>query len=308
MTILEYYSRKQQNKNWEKKFMSTSYKQSGKVFSYVNTNFRGIYSFINQVQKFNSKNGLPRSEWNDKQRKGQEKDKHRINNLLKAGFFELQNNVPHITAKGIAVLDLIEMQNLNKEEKWLLLYLLLLDYKNENNIFEILNSTKETYYSLKEQGFLEDQINVLICKALPSKKNIELFAKDIFWLITFQKDDQFLELFSNSRDEDKYFLYDYVIKNFNEKNKEDFIAHKYTCGGVYTFNTFIDDLKVLYLTNIFLNKNENDFNKSINLVINEYSKICYKNQIDNKLILKFIKDHNSIYKNVFTNLINYHKS
>ena len=247
MTILDYYLNMQQNKNWVNKFVSTSSNQSGKIFSYVNTNFRGVYSFFEQVLKFNKKNALPRSEWNDKQNKGQEKDKHRVINLIRAGFFEFeQTDLSYIiTPKGQTILD-IKDEKLNKEEIWLLLYLLLIDYKNEENNFDILNSTKKLFIDLEGYGYSREKIINLIREGIKSKDKKELFMKDIFWLITFQKDDNFLDCFSKSKSEDITSLKWHVIKDNEMNNEDDCIVHKFINGGVYTVSTFKDDLKVLY--------------------------------------------------------------
>ena len=61
MNILDYYLECQKNSSWVVKFQSTSGAQAGKTFSYINTNFRAITAFFNQLQMFESKDGLRRS-------------------------------------------------------------------------------------------------------------------------------------------------------------------------------------------------------------------------------------------------------
>ena len=173
MKLLDYYLTQQKNISWYTKFQSTSSKQSGKTFSYINTNFRGIDAFLDQVEKFNKKNGLERSEWNDSQRTGQEKDKHRVINLINAGFFKFETDCYLITPKGVAVLDLLEDDTFNESEKWLILFLLLLDYKNEVRDLDILATTKETYQYIESAGYSNNDISTLLWESLKvSKKNI----------------------------------------------------------------------------------------------------------------------------------------
>ena len=211
MDILNYYINQQANNAWYTKFQSTSSKQSGKTFSYINTNFRGIDAFLDQIEKFYKKNGLERSEWNDKMHSGQEADKHRVINLLNAGFFKFETDCYLITPKGLAILDLLNDDSFNEREKWLITYLLLLDYKTEQRELDVLSTTKEIYSYINKAGYSFEEINKHLWASLMIDKKDVLFSRDIFWLISFARDDKFLLKFYESSNEDKEKLFSYVI-------------------------------------------------------------------------------------------------
>lgn len=303
MTILEYYRKQQQNIDWLTKFQSTSTAKSGKTFSYINTNFREISAFFDQTIKFSKKNGLERNDWNDFQKKGQEKDKHRVINLLNAGFYKFETNCYLITPKGLTLLDLANVEKLNSVDKWLFIFLLLLDYKTEDRDFDILKTTKIVFESLNKVGLTDIEIMSLIKKGFYLDSKYELFEKDIFWLVSFVRDPSFLEIFLRSSENDKRLLFESVEVNSKIKNSTDLIAHKYKSGGVYTSMTFVDDLKVLYFTKIVLDAKEENQYDYLKLIIDSYVSIFPSS--NRKFINAFIKNHLSIFAQTINKVVLY---
>lgn len=158
MTILEYYLNKQKDFSWRNKFQSTSNSQAGKTFPYINTNFRGITAFFNQLASFESKDGIRRSDWGDYQATGQEKDKHRVINLINAGFLTQNYDIYRITDRGKAVLALWRSTNIAEYEKWPLLLLLLLEYKTEPRGLDVLYAVMKFYSAMKDVGIPADTL------------------------------------------------------------------------------------------------------------------------------------------------------
>lgn len=300
MNILNYYLDQQNNTSWYTKFQSTSSKQSGKTFSYINTNFRGIDAFLDQIEKFYEKNGLERSEWKDNMRSGQEADKHRVINLLNAGFFKFETDCYLITPKGLAIIDLIKDDSFNDSEKWFILFLLLLDYKNEEREFDVLLTTKEIFEYIIKAGYTKEEINNFLWTALHVDKKDVMFSRDIFWLVSFARDDKFLIKYYESTQAEKESLHEYVIACSKNKKTKDCIAHKFIGGGAYTTSTFIDDLKMLFFANYTISNNFDSFEDYLDKILFKYKTKFPTFRVDKTMY--FIKNHKSIFKIIYKRL------
>ncbi|MCI5582995.1 MAG: hypothetical protein MR357_04705, partial [Anaeroplasma sp.] len=252
MTILEYYVEKQKDLSWVKKFQSTAGSEKGKTFSYINTNFRSLDSFFEQLYLFKSKDGLRRSEWNSFQNNGQEKDKHRVINLQNAGLVVLDHDTYRITAKGHEVLRIKDNEDLSDKDKWILLLLLVLDYKNDTRSLDIIRSVAELTEQLNNCGIDTESIISMLKKSVYYKDKNVLFKSDIFWIISFAYDSEFINLYLSATSEEKRELADYVILCSVNKKTKDCIAHKYISGGAYTGTTFNDDINVILAILIML--------------------------------------------------------
>jgi hypothetical protein len=74
----------------------------------VNTNYRHLVSFLTQLELFKNNNGRERSEWKTMKGSGQEKDKHRVINLINVGFLKFETECYLFTNKGYTAQDLID--------------------------------------------------------------------------------------------------------------------------------------------------------------------------------------------------------
>lgn len=301
MTILEYYIEQQSNNIWYEKFYSSSNKQSGKTFSYINTNFRSLSSFLIQLDRFRSKVGIERKNWNDKLPSGQELDKHRISNLVQAGFIREEESFYFYTPKGVAALDLID-EKYDDNEKWILLYLLILDYHSIYIQFDVLLTTRDIFDKLKKIGYSNEHILNELHKIINLSEKTMLFNENIFWLITFVNDEQFINLFAKSSESEKDKLKEYVIRCSKQDKSKDLIAHKFEKSGVYNVLTFRDDVRVLYYTFHILRIFKDPFDSFIDRVIELYCEDRYTSNGD-KNIKDFINRHKSIYIKVKQKLI-----
>ena len=299
MNILDYYVTSQANKDWYTKFQSTSNKKSGKTFSYINTNFRELSSFLTQFRAFRDKLGKERKDWNDTLPCGQETDKHRIANLLNSGFITQENNVFRITAKGLVLSDLIdaiEENNYNDSIVWCLLFPLLMDYRTEERDFDIFKTTKEYFLALTSVGYSKVEIINMLKKGLNCNKKEILFSSDIFWLTSFYRDKNFIDLYHKSTAFEKEKLKEYLLReNLNKKTK-DCIAHKFTSGGAYQTSTFREDLRMLYFVNYVMDSGY--FKQEF---FDDYISECKLNFIasDVSELSKFITNHKSVYMKIY---------
>lgn len=296
MTVLEYYFKQQLVDCWYEKFYSTSDKKSGKTFSFMSTNFRSLYSFLNQIDRFRSKIGIDRKAWNDKLPCGQELDKHRIIKLIQSGFIINEDNYYYLTYKGITAIDLIN-SNLSLEEKWIVLYLLLLDYRDVNNKLDIVDTTKKFFLTMNTYQYSNDYILGMLRKSLNLFDKSILFTRDIFWLITFVNDGEFLNLFTQSSKKEKEDLINYVISCSANNNSKDLIAHKFVNSGVYSVKMFHEDISILYYTYFVIQLLDMEIDDLIGSLINEYCNETNHN-IDNNCIIGFIYNHKSVFEKI----------
>ncbi|MDE6001561.1 MAG: AAA family ATPase [Clostridia bacterium] len=270
MDILSYYLESQKSFSWVQKFQSTSNAQKGKTFSYINTNFRSITAFFSQLLMFESKDGLRRSDWHDYQDNGQEKDKHRIINLINAGFLAKSGDIYRITNKGKALLALYRHHDLTDIEKWPLVFLLLLDYSTPERKLDIIFSAMGIYDALEKNGVSAESLLCALKDGLKCQTKEQLFKTDAFWLVTFAHDSEFVKLYTSATPYEKEKLYNWVITQSGNKKSTDCIAHKFVSGGAYSASTFIDDLKVLLSLLILLMLQDRDSGNYIDLYAQMY--------------------------------------
>lgn len=296
MKLLDYYIEQQKYPSWVLKFQSTSGKQSGKTFSYVNTNYRHLLSFLTQLQLFENNNGRERSEWKTMKGSGQEKDKHRVANLINIGFLKFETGCYLFTNKGYTAKDLVDAK-LSKNEKWILTFLLSLDFHNEERDIDIIRTYYEIIDYLKLSKISFDYIIENISKSWNIDQIEDLFNEDIFWYITFVKDKRFLDIFKESTIEEKTELKNYVSSQNKLKNSKDCIGHKFVTGGAYSLGMFKNDLKMLYFVHYSEIYKELDFEEYVDKIILEYCKWFIA--CDKEKIKKFILGHKSVYKKIY---------
>ena len=301
MTILELYKKKQECKEWYIKFQSTGFNKSGKIFSYINTNYRYLKSFYNQFSNFENNNGTDRKDWEKYSQCGQEVDKHRVSNLINSGLFENKLGIYYITNIGYVFKDLIEIdnKNLSEKEKWILTFLILTNYSFNNKSNEIIFTSKMFMEDLFEAGLNEEYILTEIKKIINVRDLTELFSSDIFWYITFAKDKSFIEKYKESTYLEKRELQSYLINEQKNPNSEDCIGHKYKNSGAYNKGMFVDEVKVLYYSYFVYKKEYSNFEEYINMIIDLYKENNLT--ISKENVLDFIKNHKVVYEYIYNN-------
>ena len=296
MNILEFYLNQQKYPEWYQKFQSTAKNKSGKVFSHTSTNYRNILNFLSDLDKFKSNNGVSRSEFKKYDSNGQEVDKQRILPLTNANIIKKDIDKFYLTPIGYVCLDLIE-SDYTDEEKWVLLYILLLDYRNEERSNDLILTSNEYIRYLLNAGLTEEYILTEL-KNIQREKDIdEIFKKDIFWYITFAKDRQFLKKYKYSSEAEKTMLHSYVINEQKNKKSKDCIGHKFVAGGQMLKSTFLEECEILYYTYSIAKNSYESLEDLTNRIISLYSDI--HNTLNKEIINKFIKNHRSMYQYVF---------
>ena len=296
MNILEFYLNQQKFPEWYQKFQSTAKNKSGKVFSHTSTNYRNIMNFLSDLDKFKSNNGVSRSEFKKYDNNGQEVDKQRILPLTNANIIKKDIDKFYLTPIGYVCLDLIE-SDLTDEEKWVLLYVLLLDYRNEERNNDLILTSIEYIRYLMNAGLSESYILEELKKIQKLNDIDEIFKSDIFWYVTFAKDRQFLKKYKDSSDEDKTMLHSYVINEQKNKKSKDCIGHKFVAGGQMLKSTFLEECELLYYTYSISKYKYDSLEDLVSRLLELYSEI--HNTLNKEIIIKFIKNHRSMYQYVF---------
>lgn len=291
MKILDYYLNKQEDPSWYNNFQSISDKCDGKLYQFKDTNFRMLASFFSQLDSFKKNDGLKRSQWSTMEC-GQEKDKHRIVKLKNAGLIINNEDEYYITEKGKEVLRLNDYKELKEREKWMLLLILLIDYKTEESDMVIIKSAIFLAETLSKYDIDRIKLIKMLKDVSDITKKEELFTKDIFWLTNFYKDEEFLTLYTQSTEADKTELFDYVSMCSKDKKSKDCIAHKYVNGGTFSATMFNDDINITLCVLVIAAIKDTSWDGFISL-ISKFYLVC-----DEK-IKHFMDEYVDIYNDVY---------
>ena len=278
MSLLEIYKDRNNDSAWMERFSSLAKNNKGRVFEYVNTNFRTQKAFITHFKEFENIESVERGDWNTQKNHGQEADKHRVVKLSEAKLFQVYKSGEDLkyrkTQKGVSYKKYIDL-NLQENESWIINYLYLINgnYGNKNN--HIIERTKEVLklFQLLDLG---DKESLLFKSAHNTKNQKELFEEDLFYTMSFYDDIEFLEIYFKSDTEEKKELQEYIIKNFEEKNNLCCISRKYKSGGNYSHGMAIDEIKVFYTTFLLIkikDKNQQNIFTSLLDAHNKFFKL-----------------------------------
>lgn len=299
--ILDYYLRKNEDPEWVTKYSSLAKENDGKIFEYVNTNFRKLDSFENAFIEFSKNDGKKRGDWENSGH-GQEKDKHYTVKMTESKLFIRTKDTYYKSSKGLVFESLINEQKEENQEKWYLRYLLLLDgtYGKENN--HILEITKDFFEKMNSLLGV-DKINDIIVNFKETlKNNGELYDTDFFIVHSLHTDYNFLEMYEKATPEERSELKNKIKHNIKHSN-DCAISKKYRLSGNYTRKMLKDDFQTLLITKSIIDDIPNtDFDKFIESPIHLLNEISNE-EIEKDTILKFIKENKAIFESVFNSIL-----
>lgn len=186
MTLLELYKSLSSNPLFFNNYFSTSGKSAGKIFSFKNTNYRGILTFSRgQLQGFakgfkvlENVEGIKRSDW--VRRVGhQETEKQHVVNMRKSELFRVVDDAYQKTSRGIVFKKMVDDERLSVAEKKLIcLFLILAGYFSDIPNY-IIVQTKIFFERCNEVGYTDaEEFN-------KEKQHYES-RKDSLWVGCFQ--------------------------------------------------------------------------------------------------------------------------
>lgn len=300
MNIYEYYVEKNKDSKWRTLYQSTAAENFGKTFLYINTNYRSLYAFVDTFEKFLAYNNVDRSQWPLHAQHGQEKAKQWVVNMTQSKLFRKTGNMYSLTAKGIAFKDMID-QEFSEDAQWLLIHLFM-----SNSYFGLVpnyitKTCNKVLSALIEAGYTYEEIIEKI-KHVLSRKSIsitELFATEIFWMLTFYREKDFLYIFKNSNTAEKDTLYNYCINNYQNHTYSDSISYKFKPSGQYAKNTFIDDLKTIYFTTLVSKDKPQSITEFLNSNVNHYTEIYMLGKEEKEKLEEFVSKHADVFQVVY---------
>ena len=302
MKLLDYYIQKNNDVKWFEKYVSTGKGNYGKMFEYINTNFRTQNSFIDQFIKFLTKEGLERKDWGVQDNHKQEEDKQRVVNMLQSRLFKKDKlGLYKRTIKGLSYSNFIANENFNEDEQWFINYIYLLNgyYTNkENYIFNRVNSDLLTsFLSVLSIETLKEIIKNLLKS---ENRFSDIVKNDFLYMHSFYNDNDFLQIYFKSNEEEKEEFYEYIENNRKNETFNCVLSKKYKSGGVFGISSLFDDAKVLLLTILIKNIRNNDLNLLFKDICNHYD--ANLNKIDINKVFSYYENNKDIFDSILSDV------
>lgn len=306
MKLLNKYIEMSENIEILKQYAETGTGKYGKMFKFINTNYRLISSIITNYNTFKVIDGIDRANWELNTNHGQENLKQHTVNMLQMKLFSKDERIYYKTQKGETLEKISDEYEEN--EKWLLVYMLILDAYFENCPNYILERTKEIIEDFQVYNNDIKNITEVISKFIVFSDTMdiyELFEQEYIYMDTFFlpfEDNDFLALYNQSNKEEKEELFEYVKENYRNRDYKCILSKKYKPSGVYNRNMVRDNAKLLYITSFINNTNFRDFSDFTNKIVDYYKTI--EPTIDTGKLKQFIfKHHKPVFEMIYINAL-----
>ena len=307
MKLLDLYIELCKNNSFYEKYYSTSSKNYGKVFSFINTNYRGILlksgdklqGFANGFEVLEKVEGIKRSEWVHNAGTNQEVEKQHVVNMRKSEFFRVVDDAYEKTSRGVVFKKLIEDDNLSHEEKNLICLILIISGYFTDTPNYIIERTKEFFALCNDAGYSDEDVLLFqksfISEAINSKKKSEIFLHDYLYIDSFfcsLDGINFLKNYHDASIQERVELQSYVKKKYDDgdygtKSNECLLSYKFKPGGNYVKNTVIDNAWILFVTKKIINAECKGFDEFVSVVIKAYKELF---SVDEARLRTFIYD------------------
>ena len=288
MNLLDQYIKKNQDIDWFNLFSQTGKGKHGKCFECFSTNMRTLQTYISYFNKFNKIVHKHRNEWGNNSQ-GQEAYKQYVQPMLESGLFGWDDNTRsgyyNITPKGDFYKKIIELR-LDADELWIINLLCLLDGYYGGNANHLIFKSKDINQALSTIGYSQTKLEQDLkleqdFKAIINcKKAEDVIDIDLFYIVNFFQDKEFLISYFHASDAERKELKDHISNNLKEKKYNDcVIAKKMQPGGGHSWRTAIEEIKIFYVINQIILKEKI---VDIDIIIKKYSE-CFECEI-NKLV------------------------
>ncbi len=331
MSLLKYYKKMSEDKKiydlysrcgTERKIRELGHKPLGNVYWFRNTNFRYNMTFVEDYRKFKSNAGVKRSQWPKNSKYNQEQHKIYTVRMRQAKIFR-QTTVDgeelyFPNPKGIFIEKLLNNNDLEEKDIWILSYIFLLDAYFNVKVNYIINRSLEIIDLLVKQGLTEEKIIESAKEIIENQdKSIEELLKYDFlyyesFFTSYEKNGyniNFISEYIKASEEEKLELYSYIKYNLKngEKDNKCIIAkkfQKYPNKGNYDKNMLIDDAKTLYLSKNLINIGDVSFNHFIDIILDSYESIENYNR---PLVKSIIYSNRDVFQDIYYNVLNINK-
>ena len=322
MTLKDFYIQLSNTPEVFEKYYSTSDKNLGKIFSFFNTNYRGLLSpknnklngFAHGFYVFQEVEGKDRATWAKTSGAQQEKVKQHVVPMRKSELFMVIDNKYRKTSRGIVFEKMLCSKTLSTFEKLFLCYLTILPGYFSDTPHYIFERTQEVFKNFEESGYSNEEIKTMQKQFLAKHANstskvYDLLSEDYLYLDSFcfpYVDINFVRVFKNSSTTEKEELKNFVSQNYKQahyQNKSNcIVSYKYKPGGNYVKNTIIDTTWILYLSHTLMTAEIHNFDDFINYAINTYNEIFPINKSNLKAFIYDTNKNRSVFEIIYCKL------
>lgn len=272
--LLEYYKDKNRVQSWADMYSSAS--RARVMYWFKSTNLRTLQTFVGTFTKFGEVENIPRSRWPTDSR-GQEVHKQHVLSIIRSGLYSEESPGVFVkTAKGRLFADFIDNYQGTDDEKWLIIYMFLLDGVFDETKNYIVTRTNDLNENLKNNGvhnFTE------LAESMVRDSSQNIYQSGFFLVSSFYDENEFLQLYSQSNAADKSELSRYIESNLNlHSYSVDTLAKKYQTSGNYSRPMLLDDAKLVYVTSKVIAAQYSGYEDYIRWLVGVYSKYIEINQ------------------------------
>lgn len=244
--LLLYYKDMNLLSDWYKQHSSSA--QNVILYAFKGTNGRSLASIIDAFKKMEEVEGLDRKEWPLKQKTGQEQHKQYPARMLETKlYYRNANGRFYKTEKGKIYKDFVS-RDFNEKSQWAINYIFLLDSYFEETELYLTNRSKEIFDLISKavpSSFIKDAIRDFNSKHDRIKSFADLVTQDLFFLLSFYDDSNFLKKFHEAGAASKNELRNYILSNYDDKEYHHCcLSQKFKPGGTYNIKEFKDDVRI----------------------------------------------------------------
>ena len=289
-------------------YSGTGEKDLGKIFSFQNTNYRTILSFIKNYETFmNGADSVERTLWERNDSHGQEQLKQHTVRMLKSKLFSKNENTYYHTRKGEALSNIPD--EFTNEEKWIIVFLLLLDSYFSDVPNYIVERSREILEDMsvyvQDHSQMMKILRSFIVRA-PDRKIVDLFFEDYFYLDSFYLPYKGFDIAASyfaANEEDRSELANYICFNREMGNYDiDCLAKKYENNGSGSLRSILDNAKILYISDYLISAGQVSFEDFIKKIVDRYDSVV---NINKGRVLHYIfADYKDIFYLIYMNVIN----
>ncbi len=310
--LLDKYKALNANPAAFKAYSETGTSSLGRIFQFKNTNYRTLYSFLENYQTFKAADGIARERWSVNSN-GQEKLKQHTVNMAASHLFANVGAVYRHTHRGVVlekIASLAQAKALSGAEVWLLVYLLILDANFANQPNYILQRTQVVFRNFRSYQPDTEVLLVMMRKFIQSFSETRNFVDVVESGSAYLYYDSFYARFGEfdfladyvaASEDERSLLANYITDNYRAARWNiDCLCKKYKPSGSYDKNMLYDNAKLLFMSARILQEDFGNFSDFVAKMTKEYAAIA---TIDTSKIQQFIQqDADGVYEAVFLNI------
>lgn len=302
MSLLETYREKNTNPSWLADHASLAKGSSGRMFEYINTNFRTQGTFTSDFLKFLEVENLARDQWPRQGNHGQEVHKQHVTNLIQSKLFKKDaNELFSRTSKGLLYTDFINLE-LPEADKWFINYLFLLNgyYLNRKNYIIYRVQEDLLGYFLSTEGITKDMLIKEAKKLLQTNSLSEVLRNPFFYFHSFYNDSDFLTAYLRASENEKEELAVYIEENLASENFQCCISKKYQPSGNFNRAMLMDETMVFLLTLLFLESKKAELD-AYKIFFESFDKNI--SPLSKETVLTYLYTNRSIFDPIFEDIL-----